>query len=110
MVVDIIHLGQPSVSKSTLKQKLATLYEAAVSQISLFGLRAAFGGRRTTLFACIYDSVEARMKFDAKHRLVRAGLVRRVERRPKQNRSHFKNRRKMFRGTQKLVRQFASGG
>ncbi|KAI0112413.1 ribosomal protein L23/L15e core domain-containing protein [Nemania sp. FL0031] len=84
MVADIIHPDQAGISKANLQQKLATLYKATPEQVSVFGLRTAFGGGKTTAFACIYDSVEARKKFDAKHRLIRAGLATKVERASRQ--------------------------
>ncbi|KAI0439672.1 ribosomal protein S24e-domain-containing protein [Xylaria telfairii] len=98
---DIIHPDQAGISKSNLQQKLATLYKAAPEQVSVFGLRTAFGGGKTTAFACIYDSVEARKKFDAKHRLVRNGLATKPERASRQQRKQRKNRMKTLRGTEK---------
>ncbi|KAI1419646.1 ribosomal protein L23/L15e core domain-containing protein [Xylaria sp. FL1777] len=101
MVADIIHPDQAGISKNNLQQKLATLYKATPEQVSVFGLRTAFGGGKTTAFACIYDSVEARKKFDAKHRLVRAGLATKPERASRQQRKQRKNRMKTLRGTEK---------
>ncbi|KAI0553805.1 ribosomal protein L23/L15e core domain-containing protein [Xylaria curta] len=98
---DIIHPDQAGISKANLQQKLATLYKATPEQVSVFGLRTAFGGGKTTAFACIYDSVEARKKFDAKHRLVRNGLATKPERASRQQRKQRKNRMKTLRGTEK---------
>jgi ribosomal protein S24E len=81
---DIIHPDQPGISKASLQEKLASLYKATPEQVSVFGLRTIFGGGKTTAFACIYDSVEARKKFDAKHRLVRNGLATKPERASRQ--------------------------
>ncbi|KAF2966435.1 hypothetical protein GQX73_g7146 [Xylaria multiplex] len=99
--MDIIHPDQAGISKANLQSKLATLYKATPEQVSVFGLRTAFGGGKTTAFACIYDSVEARKKFDAKHRLVRAGLATKPERASRQQRKQRKNRMKTLRGTEK---------
>ncbi|KAK5636137.1 hypothetical protein RRF57_011849 [Xylaria bambusicola] len=98
---DVLHPGRPGVSKSRLEEALAMLYKATVKQISISGLQTAFGGGKTTGFVCIYDSVGARMTFDAKYRLKCAGLASRADRQSKQNRSHWKNWGKRFRGTNK---------
>ncbi|KAI0521122.1 37S ribosomal protein S24 [Xylaria bambusicola] len=101
MVVDVLHPGRSGISKSHLEEALATLYKTTAEQISILGLQTAFGGGKTTGFVCIYDSVRARTTFDAKYRLKRAGLASRGDRQSKQNRSHWKNWRKRFRGTKK---------
>ncbi|KAK5626275.1 hypothetical protein RRF57_001990 [Xylaria bambusicola] len=101
LLADIIHPDQAGISKANLQEKLASLYKATPEQVSVFGLRTAFGGGKTTAFACIYDSVEARKKFDAKHRLVRAGLATKPERASRQQRKQRKNRMKTLRGTEK---------
>ncbi|KAI0445655.1 37S ribosomal protein S24 [Xylaria telfairii] len=103
MVVDVLHPGRSGISRPHLEQALATLYKTMPEQISIFGLRTAFGGGKTTGFVCIYDSVWARTAFDAKHRLKRAGLASRAHRHSKQNRSHWKNWRKRFRGSKKPI-------
>ncbi|GAP89455.2 putative 40S ribosomal protein S24 [Rosellinia necatrix] len=103
MVVDMVHPNQSAISRSHLEQLLATLYKARPEQISIFGLQTAFKGGKTTGFACIYNSVSARTMFDAKYRLKRAGLASRADRQSKQNRSHWKNWRKRFRGTKKPI-------
>ncbi|KAI1434735.1 ribosomal protein L23/L15e core domain-containing protein [Xylaria sp. CBS 124048] len=101
MIADIIHPDQAGISKVSLQEKLAALYKATADQVSVFGLRTAFGGGKTTAFACIYDSVEARKKFDAKHRLIRSGLATKRERASRQQRKQRKNRQKTLRGTEK---------
>ena len=40
-------------------------------QVVVFGLKAAFGGGRSTGFALVYDSIEALKAFEPKHRLLR---------------------------------------
>ncbi|KAI0452461.1 ribosomal protein L23/L15e core domain-containing protein [Xylaria acuta] len=101
MVVDVLHPGRSGVSRSHLEQALAMLYKATPEQISIFGLHTAFGGGKMTGFVCIYDTVRARITFDVKYRLKRAGLASRADRRSRQNRSHWKNWRKRFPGTKK---------
>lgn len=46
------------------------MYKATPEQVSVFGLRAQFGGGKTTGFALVYDSPEAMKKFEPKYRLV----------------------------------------
>lgn len=42
--------------------------------ISIFGLKTKFGGGRSTGFALIYDSLDARKKFDTKKMLRRVSI------------------------------------
>ncbi|KAI9313713.1 40S ribosomal protein S24, partial [Dichotomocladium elegans] len=100
MVVDVIHPGLPSISKDELREKLAKMYKANKEVVSVFGLKAHFGGGKTTGFALIYDSVESLKKFEPKYRLVRIGLAEAPKGGRKQ-RKEKKNRAKKFRGTKK---------
>ena len=101
MVVDILHPGQPNISKDNLREKLAKLYTAGKDQVNVFGLRTQFGGGKTTGFALIYDSPEATKKFEPHYRLVRIGLGTKVEKPSRQQRKQRKNRQKTLRGTAK---------
>mmetsp|Transcript_106097 Transcript_106097/g.228566 ORF Transcript_106097/g.228566 Transcript_106097/m.228566 type:complete len:135 (-) Transcript_106097:157-561(-) len=74
MVVDVIHPGKAPVAKSDLAAKLAKLHKADPKNVYLFGFRTAFGGGKSTGFGLIYDTEDDAKKFEAKHRLVRAGL------------------------------------
>ncbi|KAI0965421.1 37S ribosomal protein S24 [Xylaria arbuscula] len=103
MLVDVLHPGRSGISKSHLEQALAELYKATPLQVSIFGLQTALGGGKTTGFAYIYDSVRARITFDAKYQLKRVGLASRADRQSKQNRSHWKNWRKRFTGNKKPI-------
>ena len=55
-----------NVPKSQIKDKLAQILKAKVENINIFGLKTKFGGGRTTGFALIYDSNDARKKYDSK--------------------------------------------
>ena len=55
-----------NVSKASIKSKLATLLKSKEEQIAVYGLKTKFGGGRTTGFALIYDSMDARKKLDGK--------------------------------------------
>jgi len=62
--VEIIHPDAGGVSKTEIKDRLANMFKQRGSAqpecISVFGLHAKFGGGRSTGFALIYDSMEAR--------------------------------------------------
>lgn len=60
-----------NVSKSDIKTKLAQTLKSKEENISIFGLKTKFGGGRSTGFALIYDSLDARKKFDSKKMLRR---------------------------------------
>jgi len=102
MVVDVIHPSRPNVSRAELSEKLAALYKADKNRVVTFGLRTHFGGGRSTGFALIYDDEEAQKKFEPKFRLVKSGLVTKVDRAGRKLRHERKNRAKKFRGTKKI--------
>ncbi len=58
-------------SKADIKTKLAQTLKSKEENISIFGLKTKFGGGRSTGFALIYDSLDARKKFDSKKMLRR---------------------------------------
>ncbi len=60
-----------SVSKADIKTKLAQTLKSKEENISIFGLKTKFGGGRSTGFALIYDSADARKKYDSKKMLRR---------------------------------------
>ena len=64
-----------NVSKSDIKAKLAQTLKTKDENISIFGLKTKFGGGRSTGFALIYDSLDARKKFDSKKMLRRVSLT-----------------------------------
>ena len=67
----MIHPEMSNVSKSDIKSKLAQTLKSKEENISIFGLKTKFGGGRSTGFALIYDSLDARKKFDSKKMLRR---------------------------------------
>jgi len=100
-VLDVLHPSRPNVSKSDLQEKLATLYKADKDRVVLFGFRTHFGGGKSTGFALIYDDEASQKKFEPKYRLIRSGLVSKVERPSRKLRHERKNRAKKVRGTKK---------
>jgi small subunit ribosomal protein S24e len=70
-VIELIHPEKSNVSKSDIKAKLAQTLKAKEENISIFGLKTKFGGGRSTGFALLYDSLDARKKYDSKKMLRR---------------------------------------
>ncbi|KAF6256710.1 hypothetical protein OEZ86_002662 [Tetradesmus obliquus] len=100
-VVDVLHPGRANVSKSEIKDKLASMYNVRdPNQIFVFGFRTNFGGGKSTGFGLIYDDVKSAEKFEPKYRLVRQGLAKKVERSRKQLKEK-KNRTRKIRGIKK---------
>eukprot|EP00899_Mesostigma_viride_P027802 jgi/Mesvir1/8206/Mv12497-RA.1 len=101
-IVDVLHPGRPNVSKAELKEKLAKMYDVRdLVNISVFGFRTQFGGGKSTGFGLIYDTTDAAKKFEPKYRLIRNGLVKKVDKSRKQIKER-KNRTKKLRGTKKV--------
>jgi len=74
-VVELIHPDMANVSKAAIKTKLATMFKSKDELVSVFGMKTKFGGGRTTGFALIYDSMDARKKYDGKKMLKRVSLL-----------------------------------
>ena len=74
-MIELIHPELSNVSKTDIKAKLAQTLKAKEENISIFGLKTKFGGGRTTGFALLYDSSDARKKYDSKKNLRRVGCL-----------------------------------
>ena len=99
LMVEMIHPDMANVSKVQMKEKLATMFKAKAEAISIFGCHSKFGGGRSTGFALIYDSLDAKKKYDSKTNLRRDGLVEK----PKVGRKQ----KKEIKGRQNKVRGIA---
>jgi len=77
------------------------LYKTEKDRVVLFGLRTQFGGGRSTGFALIYDDAASQKKFEPKYRLIRSGMMTKVEKPSRKLRHERKNRAKKVRGTKK---------
>merc|ERR1711981_1418974 len=78
MIIDVSHPEKetPTVSKSSLQQRVLSDFKLKEkNQVSVFGMRTAFGGGRSTGFCLIYDNAEAAKKFEPKYRLRRLKLL-----------------------------------
>lgn len=80
-MVDIIHPKMATVPKKEVQSKLAKMYKVLDENlVVVFGLRTAFGGGKSTGFGLIYDSSQLLARYEPKHRKIRAGLLKKVER------------------------------
>ena len=64
-----------NVSKKALKDKLGQMLKSKDENIYVFGLKTKFGGGRSSGFACVYDNLDARKKFETKTGLRRVRLA-----------------------------------
>lgn len=100
MVVDVLHPGLSSVSKTEIREKLAVMYKVTPDVVFAFGFRTNFGGGKSTGFALVYDTLDYAKKFEPKYRLARHGLYEKQKQTRKQ-RKERRNRMKKVRGTKK---------
>merc|ERR1712140_124408 len=75
MIVDALHPGKATVSKSDIREELARMYKSTADCIVCFGFKTLFGGGKTTGFALVYDTLDYLKKFEPKYRKQRLGLI-----------------------------------
>merc|ERR1712014_403018 len=68
-VVDIWHNNAACASRTDVAETVAGRYRADAENVVLFGFKTRFGGGRTSGFCLIYDSKDARKKYEPIHRL-----------------------------------------
>lgn len=66
-------------SRKQLIEKLSKVYKTKEENVTVYGLRTAFGGGKSTGFATVYDTVDARKKFDQKHLLIKDQVAQKVK-------------------------------
>ena len=71
----MIHPDSGNISKEQIREKLSGMFKCKTEVISVFGLKTKFGGGRSTGFAFIYESLDAKKKFDSKTSLLRDKLI-----------------------------------
>ena len=64
-----------TITKFSIKTKLAELFEARAENISVYDLTSVFGGGIQKGTALIYDSLDAKKEADAKFLLIRDHLA-----------------------------------
>lgn len=69
--IELIHPELAGVDKASVKSKLAKLMKTKEECINIYGLKTKFGGGRSSGFALIYDSVDAKKRYDSKCSLKR---------------------------------------
>ena len=106
--IEMIHPDEANISKTAIKEKLATMFKAKTEQIAVFGLHSKFGGGRSGGFALIYDSLDARKQYDQKMFLLRDGHLTKRTKTRKQLKD-IKGRVKKVRGTAKAKAANAGG-
>lgn len=100
--IEIVHPECGSVSRTALREKLAAQYKAKAEQVCVWGLKAKFGGGRSTGYAAIYNSVDERKKYDRKGALRRDGFLKKVGAGRKQKKE-IKGRVRRVRGKAKAA-------
>ena len=101
MLIEIIHTDKQNVSKTMIKEKLASMFKCDVGVINVFGLKFKFGGGRSTGFALIYNSMDARKANDQKKSLRRDDLIAKTKTVGRKQGKEIKSRMKRVRGTAK---------
>merc|ERR1711897_84606 len=101
MVVDVLHPGKSSVSKSDVREKLAKMYNCTADRVFVFGFKTNFGGGKSTGFGLVYDTMDFAKKFEPKYRLARQGVIERGTKTSAKQKKERKNRMKKVRGTKK---------
>merc|ERR1712137_291863 len=104
-LLDVIHPNRANVSKSELQKLVAQMYKVSdESTIFLFGFKTQFGGGKSSGFALIYDTIAAAKYYEPRYRLLRQGLVTKVESSRKQ-RKERKNREKKLKARKTKVKK-----
>merc|ERR1712202_28569 len=75
MVVDVLHPGKATVSKTAIREQVAKMYKTTPDVVIAFGFKTQFGGGKTTGFTLIYDNLDYCKKFEPHFRLVRHNLA-----------------------------------
>ncbi|KAI9998566.1 hypothetical protein PInf_003115 [Phytophthora infestans] len=97
------HPGRPNVPKAELQEKISKMYKVKdANTVFLYGFRTQFGGGKSSGFGLVYDTVNDAKRFEPKYRLIRQGLVEKVETSRKQIKE-AKNRGKKVRGVGRRI-------
>ena len=67
----MLHPEQAGVKKATIKAEISKKFKASEDRIAVFGLKAKFGGGRSSAFVHVFDDLDARKKYDTKVNLAR---------------------------------------
>ena len=67
----MLHPEVAGLKKSEIKAAVAKKFKASEDRIAVFGVRAKYGGGRSSGFVTVYDDLDARVKYDTKTNLNR---------------------------------------
>ena len=102
MLFEVIHPDSGSVSKAAIKEKLSGTFKTKDEQIAIFGMKSKFGGGRSSGYALVYDSVDARKANDTKCNLRRDKLFKdESKKKSRKQLKEMKGRMNKVRGTAK---------
>ena len=91
--MDVVHPGAAGVPKTEVAAQLAKLFKTDAALISTYGFSTTYGGGSSSGFGLIYDDKESYLKFEPKHRLLRAKIGDKKKRSRKQWKDLKKKRR-----------------
>ena len=101
MSVELIHPEMAGVKKSVIKAEIGKKFKASEDRIAVFGLKAKFGGGKSTGFVSVYDDMDARNKYDTKSQLYRDKIVARPKKQSRKLAKEIKGKRLRVKGTAK---------
>lgn len=100
--VEVLHPGTVCASKKEICEKLCAMYKVKDHSCAfVYGLKPQFGGGRTAGFGVIYDDIAKAKKFEPKHRLVRSGIIGKIEKQGRRIKKDVKNKAKKVRAAEK---------
>jgi small subunit ribosomal protein S24e len=67
----MIHPDLAGVKKAEIRAVISKKFKATEDRIAVFGVRAKFGGGRSSGFVTVYDDMDARKKYDNKQNMGR---------------------------------------
>lgn len=92
-MIDVLHPKTANVSKKDLTEQLAKQFKVKDEKtIFVFGFKTAFGGMKSTGFACIYDTLEDALDTEPKYRLIRQKMAKKRDG-SRKSRKDTKNKR-----------------
>mmetsp|Transcript_41323 Transcript_41323/g.54321 ORF Transcript_41323/g.54321 Transcript_41323/m.54321 type:complete len:135 (+) Transcript_41323:735-1139(+) len=101
MAVELLHPEMAGLKRSEVKAAVAKKFKASEDRIAVFGVKAKFGGGRSSGFVTVYDDVDARVKYDNKTNLKRDKIGDLPGRTARKMAKELKGKRKRVKGTAK---------
>jgi small subunit ribosomal protein S24e len=96
--IDVFNADHENASRKDVAAEVARKYKVPVENVVIFNLESKFGGGRATGLGFIYNSKDALVKVEPKHRLLRNGFLEKKttpssRRLKKENKNKVKNLR-----------------